>query len=71
MMYILNIISAIKKIEIKDFTYEKYYNRVGFPKENSYFSMKNQKKIDLLSYATKLIEKDLILVIPKNTINLI
>ena len=46
-MYILNIASAINKIsvnEIRDFIFEKYYERIEFSKENSYHSMKHQKK---------------------------
>ena len=30
--------------ELRDFIYENYFNRVGFAKENSYYSMKCQKK---------------------------
>ena len=33
---------AIK--EIKDFIHDNYYRQIQFPKENSYYSMKNQKK---------------------------
>ena len=58
-MYILNILSATKKItikEMKDFIFENYYRRIGFPKENTYYSIK-QKKKELLLLATKLIEK--------------
>ena len=57
-MYILSIVNAIKKItikELKDFTYESYYRRMGFLKENSYYSIKHQKKKVLL-LATKIIE---------------
>ena len=57
-MYILSIVSTIKKItikELKDFTYESYYRRMGFLKENSYYSIKYQKKKVLL-LATKIIE---------------
>ena len=59
-MYILNIARAIKKIsinEIRDFSFENYYKRIGFSKENSYYSMKRLKKKDLLLLANKLIEK--------------
>ena len=58
-MYILNFVSAIKKMtikELKNFIYENYDRRIGFPVENSYCSMK-QKKKDLLLLATKSIEK--------------
>ena len=30
--------------ELEDFIYEKYYRRLGFPEENSFYSMKDQKK---------------------------
>ena len=46
-MYILNIKRAIKKIyvnEIRDFIFENYHKRMGFSKENSYYSMKLLKK---------------------------
>ena len=59
-MYILNIISAIiKKMtikELKDFMLKNYYRQTGFPKEKNYYSMKHQKKKELLLLATKLIE---------------
>ena len=56
----MNIFSAIKKMtikELKDFIFENYYRRIRFPKENSYYLMKHQKKKDLLLLPTKLIEK--------------
>ena len=59
-MYILNIASAIKKMsvnETRDFIFENYYERIGFSKENSYYSMKRLKKKDLLLLPTKLAEK--------------
>ena len=60
-MYILNINRAIKKIsvnEIRDFIFENYHKRMGFSKENSYYSMKLlKKKKDFLLLANKLIEK--------------
>ena len=46
-MYILNIAKAIKKMtvkELKGFIFENYYLRLGFAKENSYYSMKRRKK---------------------------
>ena len=46
-MYTLNIIKAIKKMnanEIRDFIYENYYERIGFSKEESCFSLKRLKK---------------------------
>ena len=74
-MCILNIVSAIKTMiikELKDLICESYYRRIGFLKENSYYSMKHQKKKDMLLLATKLIEKipDAVLMLNK-TINLI
>ena len=41
----------------KDFIFENYYKRIGFSKENSYYSMKHQEKKDLQRFAIKLIEK--------------
>ena len=46
-MYILNIARAIKKMsvnEIRDFIFKNYYMKIGFSKENSYYSMKRLKK---------------------------
>ena len=60
-MYILNITKAMKKIsvdEIKDFIFENYYKRIGFSKENSYYSMKRLKRKDLLLLGNKAIEKN-------------
>ena len=42
---------------MRDFIFENYYKRIGFSKENSYYSMKHLKKKDLLLLAKKLIEK--------------
>ena len=42
---------------IRDFVFENYYKRIGFYKENSYYSIKRLKKKDLLLLAKKLIEK--------------
>ena len=42
-MYILNIVSAIKKMtikEVKDLIYKNYYKQVAFSNENKYYSMK-------------------------------
>ena len=59
-MYILKILSAIKKNENQR-TQRLYiwnnYRWVVFSKENSYYSMKHQKRKDLLLLTTKLIEK--------------
>ena len=71
-MCILNIARAVKKIsanEIMDFAFENYYKRIGFSKENSFYSMKRLKKKYLLLLANNLIEKYLILAMLKNTIN--
>ena len=49
-MYVLNITSNIKKItikELKDFIFDNYYSRIEFARENSYYSLKHQKKNDL------------------------
>ena len=39
-MYIVNFANAMKKIKI----FKKYYERVGFTKENSYYSIKRLRK---------------------------
>ena len=54
------MINAIKRIaikELRDFIFNNYYRQIGFAKENSYYSMERQRKKDLLSFASKLIEK--------------
>ena len=38
--------------QIRDFIFENYYKRIGFSKENAYYSMKHQKKKDLQLFAT-------------------
>ena len=41
-MYILNILSAIKKMtikELKGFFFKNYYRQIGFTKESSHYSM--------------------------------
>ena len=43
--------------ELKDFIFENYYRRIGFTVQNIYYSIKHQKKYDLLLLATKLIKK--------------
>ena len=58
-MYTLSIIKARKKMsanDIRDFIFENCYKRIGFCKENSYYS-KCLKRTDLLLLASKLIEK--------------
>ena len=42
---------------IKDFTFENYYKRIAFSKENSLYSIKHLKRKDLLLLANKLTEK--------------
>ena len=42
--------------EIRDFIFKNYYKRIGFSKENSYYSMKHKKK-DLQLFPIKLTEK--------------
>ena len=39
--------------EIKDFIFKNYYKRIGFSKENSYYSMKDLKEKSLLLLANK------------------
>ena len=59
-MYILNINRAIKKIsvnEIRDFIFENYHKRMGFSKENSYYSMKLLKKKKRFLVACKQINR--------------
>ena len=59
-MHNLNNVSAIKKITIrepKDFIYENYYRRMGFARENRYYSMKYRNKKDLQLFATKVTQK--------------
>ena len=36
--------------EHRDFIFESYYKRIGFARENSYYSMKHQKKISTTVY---------------------
>ena len=45
--------------EIRVFVFENYYKRIGFSKENSYYSMKNQKEKKALQWlAFTLTEKN-------------
>ena len=55
--------------ELKDFTFGKYHQQMGFTIENSYYSMEHQKKKDLQLLATKLTEKCLTLVMIRSTTN--
>ena len=43
--------------ELKDIIFKNYCRRIKFTKENSYYSMKHQKKKDFLLLATKLTEE--------------
>ena len=47
-MYVLNIVSPIKRMtvkELKNSILESYYQRMGFAKKNSCYSMKHKKRI--------------------------
>ena len=44
--------------EIEDFIFENYYKRIGFSKENSYYSTKCLKKEHLFLLTNTLIEKN-------------
>ena len=59
-MHVLDIAKAIKKMtvrELKDLIFENYHQTMRFSKEDSYYSMKHQKKKDLQFFVTKLTEK--------------
>ena len=43
--------------ELKEFIFENYYRQNGFSKENSYYSMKHQKKKDFPVFTNKLMKK--------------
>ena len=46
-MYIQDIASTIEKMsvkEVRDFIFANYHKRIGFSKENSYYSVKRLKK---------------------------
>ena len=43
--------------EIRDFIFENWYKRIGFSKENSYYSVKCLMKKDLLLLANNLVKK--------------
>ena len=76
-MYTLNIARAIKKMsinEIRDIReiFENYYKQNGFSKENSYYTLKRLKKKRSTVARKKInIKKYLILIMLKNTINLL
>ena len=60
-MYVLNIVSPIKRMTIKEliiFIFRSYYRRIAFPKEKSFYLIKQQKEKDLSLLVTKLIEKN-------------
>ena len=42
--------------EIRDFIFENCYKRIGFSKENNYYSMKRLKRRGLLVLVNKLVE---------------
>ena len=44
-------------IELKEFIFGNYYKRIRFSKENSYYSLKHQKKKDLTLFAIKSTKK--------------
>ena len=47
MIYVLKILSSIKKMtitELRDFVYKNYYRQTGYTKENSCYSRKCHKK---------------------------
>ena len=56
-------------IELKEFIFGNYYKRIRFSKENSYYSLKHQKK--KISHCLQLNQqkKYMILVMLKNTVN--
>ena len=59
-MYTLNITKAVKKIsvnEFRDFIFENYHKRIGFPKENNYYSIKRSKEKSFAVAWNKFIEK--------------
>ena len=43
-MYIAIVMKRMTIKELRDFIYENCYRRIGFPKENSYYSMEHHKK---------------------------
>ena len=45
--------------ELEDFILKNRYRKIEFPEENSYHSVKHQKKKDILLLATNLIEKNI------------
>ena len=46
--------------EIRDLIFENYYKRIGFSKENSYYSMNCLERKDLLLLASKFIYKEIL-----------
>ena len=43
--------------ELRDFIFKNYYKRIGFARENSYYSMKHQKEKVLQLFVTNFNEK--------------
>ena len=43
--------------QFRDFIFESYYRRIGFTKENSYYSMKHQKKKRFIIICNQIIKK--------------
>ena len=70
-MYTLNITKAVKKIsvnEFRDFIFENYHKRIGFPKENNYYSIKRSKEKSF-AVAWEQIHRKIILIMLNDTIN--
>ena len=56
-MYIISIAKALKKMtvkKLKTFIFENYHERMEFAKENSYYSIKNQKERSTTTWKKKL-----------------
>ena len=56
-MYTINITGNLKNMKVNELRYF-IFEIFRFYKENSYYSMKYQKKKDLQLFATKLTEKN-------------
>ena len=57
--------------ELKDFMYENCYSQIRYTKENCYYSIKRQKKRIFSHSQQNWLKKYLILIKPKNTINVV
>ena len=55
--------------ELRDFIFQNYYERIGFAKERSFFSIKCLKKTFFVAFNQISRKKYLILVMLKNFIN--